>query len=397
MAKYCGFFVVRRMPSSRGLADCTVERGLQFALPMKARSLLHLVAPFAALTAVAAIASGGSPDDGTFNGTANPNDPQFNTGDGGPGNLGGGDGGLQTPDDLAKCATANAKPEALPVKLVVMYDKSGSMSQDSKWSSCKTGFTSFFADPKTKGISASLSFFPQGSQCNPVAFSTPTVPMRALPDSATFSGAINGQSPNGGTPTLPAIQGAIQYAKSLGANETSKVAIVLVTDGEPNDCSSTVQGVSNEVQAAYQSSSIPTYVVGVGNVNNLNAIAAAGGTKQATIVSTNNPAQTAQDFQNALDTIRGMVLACEYTIPPPPQGKAFEPGKVNIVFTPTNSIAQTLTYNPDCTGGTGWRYDDPKSPKKILLCGNTCDTVQKDKSGIIDVVLGCTTHGPAVN
>jgi hypothetical protein len=360
-------------------------------------ALARFVLPVASFVALAAVACGGSPDDGTFNGTANPNDPQFNTGDGGKTPTLGGDGGLQTPDDLAKCATTSAKPEALPVKLVIMYDKSGSMGDASKWSSCKTGFNSFFADPKTQGISASLSFFPQGSQCNSAAYSNPTVPMRPLPDGATFGGALNNQSPNGGTPTLPAIQGAIQYAKSLGSNETSKVAIVLVTDGEPNDCSSTVQAVSNEVQGAYTNSGIPTYVVGVGNVNNLNAIAMAGGTKAATIVSTNNPTQTAQDFQKALDTIRGMVLACEYTIPAPPQGKTFEAGKVNIVFTPTNSIPQTLSYNPDCTGGTGWRYDDPKNPKKILLCGGTCDTVQKDKSGIIDVVMGCTTQGPPVN
>lgn len=359
-------------------------------------NLKNFVLPLASIVAVAAVACGGNPDDGTFNGTANPNDPQFNAGDGGKNPTLGGDGGTQTPEDLQKCATASAKPEALPVKLVVMYDKSGSMTTDSKWTSCKTGFNSFFADPNTKGISASLSFFPQGSQCSSSIFAAPTVPMRALPDATTFTSALNNQSPNGGTPTLPALQGAIQYAKSLGSNETSKVAIVLVTDGEPNDCSSTVQAVSTEAQNAYNSG-IPTYVVGVGNVNNLNAIAMAGGTKQATVVSTNNPAQTATDFQKALDTIRGMVLACEYAIPPAPQGKTFEPGKVNIVFTPTNSVAQTLSYNPDCTGGTGWRYDDPKAPKKILLCGGTCDTVQKDKSGIIDVVLGCQTVGPAVN
>ncbi|CAN5180074.1 hypothetical protein BH09MYX1_BH09MYX1_51950 [soil metagenome] len=79
------------------------------------------------------------------------------------------------------------------------------------------------------------------------------------------------------------------------------------------------------------------------------------------------------------------------------ESSTFEPGKVNIVFTPTNSIPQTLSYNPDCTNGTGWRYDDPKAPKKILLCGGTCDKVQTDKSGTVDVVLGCETKGPAVN
>ena len=102
--------------------------------------------------------------------------------------------------------------------------------------------------------------------------------------------------------------------------------------------------------------------------------------------------QTAQDFQTALNAIRGLTLACEYQIPPPPQGETFDEAKVNVVYTPTNGGPQTLTYNQSCTGGTGWHYDDLNNPKKIILCQSTCDSVQQ-KSGKIDIVLGCATSG----
>jgi hypothetical protein len=202
---------------------------------------------------------------------------------------------------------------------------------------------------------------------------------------------MNGFSPGGGTPTLPALTGAIQYAQSVQkASPGNKVAAVLVTDGEPNDCNSSVNAVASEASSA--ASTIPTFVIGIGNAGNLDAIAQAGGTNKATIVSTNSPQQTAQDFQKALNAIRGLTLACEYQIPPPPQGQTFDESKVNVVYTPANSGPQTLTYNQSCTGGTGWHYDDVKNPQKIILCQSTCDSVQQ-KSGKIDIVLGCATNG----
>lgn len=294
-------------------------------------------------------------------------------------------------DGLAQCATSTATPTPVPVSLVFIFDKSGSMDDNSKWTSCQTGLTSFFADKNSAGLSASLQYFPLSNECNVGGYAAPAVSMRALPDSSTFSTSMMANSPGGNTPTLPALTGAIQYAQSVqNGNKAGKVAVVLVTDGEPNDCNSSVTSVANE--AASASSTIPTFVIGVGNTGNLDAIAAAGGTTKATIVSTNNPQQTSQDFETALNAIRGITLACEYQIPPPPQGETFDENKVNVEYTPQNGGPSTLTYNQDCTGGTGWHYDDPKNPQKIMLCSGTCSSVQQ-QSGKIDIVLGCATNG----
>jgi len=64
----------------------------------------------------------------------------------------------------------------------------------------------------------------------------------------------------------------------------------------------------------------------------------------------------------------------------------------NVVYTPINGGPQTLTYNQNCTGGTGWHYDDPNKPTKIELCGTTCSGVQA-ASGSISIVMGCATNG----
>src|SRR5262245_4324327 len=48
-----------------------------------------------------------------------------------------GDSGVPTSGNVApSCATASATPKAIPVYLVFMFDRSGSMKDNSKWTSC---------------------------------------------------------------------------------------------------------------------------------------------------------------------------------------------------------------------------------------------------------------------
>jgi hypothetical protein len=291
-----------------------------------------------------------------------------------------------------KCAESTAKAQLVPVYLVFMIDRSGSMSQDSKWPTITQGLEAFFADPASAGLYASLAFFKQNNECDPNAYAAPALAMTALPSNA-FSAAIGNYSPNGGTPTVPAIQGAILYAQTqVPLHPGSKVAIVLATDGIPNDCNSTVAGVA--AASATVASTIPTYVIGVGpEAANLDAMAVGGGTGKSYIVTTGNPAQTATDFQNALASIRGKTLACDFQIPPPPAGKTLDVTKVNVVYTPAGGQAQTLSYSKDCVSGTGWHYDNPASPSRIILCQSSCTTAQAGQGASIDIVFGCDTNG----
>jgi uncharacterized protein YegL len=306
----------------------------------------------------------------------------------------GGENGLGDADpgeaEVEACATHTAAAEPSPVFLVVMYDRSGSMD-GTRWNSCKAAMKAFFESNDSKGIHASLTFFPQGTTCNANTFAQPAVAITPLPD-ATFGQRLDQTNANGGTPTRPALEGAVRYADQIADAEArdGKVAIVLVTDGAPNGCSSSVSNVSQVAQNA--STKYPTYVVGVGNVSNMDTIAQAGGTNKAFVVSTSDPAQTQQDLLKAMNEIRQSALSCEYTIPPPPEGEELDKEKVNVVYTPETGAAEKLTYDEGCAGGKGWRYDDPSAPTRIVICESTCDTV-KSQAGKIDVEFGCARRG----
>ncbi|AKV02424.1 hypothetical protein AKJ09_09087 [Labilithrix luteola] len=316
----------------------------------------------------------------------------FETGKGTPSENGLGDSKPATSDDLAACATSSAVAEQRPVYLVFMYDKSGSMANDGKWSSAKAATRAFFESPDSKGLYASLTYFPENDSCSTSKYTTPKVGVTALP-STLFGQSLDGQGPGGGTPTRPALEGAISYAQSVAAGQgkDGKVAIVLVTDGEPAGCDKNdVKDVQN--LAATVSSTIPTYVIGVGDsLAKLDDIAAGGGTGSALIVSTSNPAQIQADFAKAIEKIKGEALSCDYTMPPPPSGAAFDKSKVNVQYTPEGGTPSTLGYNQDCTGGTGWKYDDPNNPTTVSLCAASCDAT-KGKGGKVDIVFGCATQ-----
>ncbi len=339
-------------------------------------------------------------------GTADPNGSSYGNGKNGSENGGnnagntGGENGLgggqsKPANDFSACAKATAGADAKPVYLVFVFDKSGSMNESGKWDAARSSMRDFFTSADAKGISASTQFFPLGNNntfCNQNLYSSPAVPMQALPSNALATSLDNVQ-PNGPTPTASVLSGAITYAKSLQGTtaKDGSVAIVLVTDGLPQGCIDDMDVSYAAGEAAGVAATIPTYVVGVGDLlDNLNQIATSGGTKSAFVVSVGDPAKTRSDLTNAINSIRNAALSCDYGIPAPPQGETLDPSKVNVQYTPTGGSANALQHNQSCAGGTGWRYDDAQNPKRILMCDGTCSDI-KSKAGKVDVVFGCAT------
>jgi hypothetical protein len=312
---------------------------------------------------------------------------------------------------IEACANANQQAQLSPVYLVFLLDESGSMGDGEhgdrkvKWDPVTAALDAFYADPASAGIMASLSLFPLNANkttgaakesipadCSKDDYRDPAVPPRALPDDKTFAAAIAELDPPNefGTPTLPALSGTIDYAEGLLKEDaTRKVAIVMVTDGEPVGC--TDNSIANTAKAAKAvADHIPTYVIGVGeSLGSLNQIAAGGGTDKAFIVSLTNPEQTRKDLLDAINLIRGKSISCELELPAPPPGKTLDPDKVEVEFTGSGKSAQSLAYGSDCSNGAAWHYDDPGKPKSILLCADTCSTVKADAMGKLDVVFGC--------
>lgn len=345
------------------------------------------------LATLTAVACGGSPDPGVSG-------PEEATG---AGNGAGGEKGGQEPSlgptsnanadagpSSAACkATASATAEARPVYLVFLYDRSGSMGASGLWQSSRDAVLAFLESPDSKGMSASVKFFPDNDQCDENTYLSPHVPMTTLPN-PIFRNVIMSKSPGGDTPTKPALRGAIRYAEQIaqGQGKDGKVAVVLVTDGYPNVCNSSTNDLVAD--ASRVRATIPTYVVGLGNLNGLDAVAQGGGTNKAFLV-TGDANQTKASLQTALKQIQVSALACDYKLPAAPGGQTLDVTKVNVVYTSASAPAETLTYSQDCIKD-GWRYDDPKAPTRIELCKATCDRVQQS-TGKMDIEIGCDTKG----
>lgn len=299
-----------------------------------------------------------------------------------------------SPAAVPACVTSVAEGAAIPVHLVVMYDKSGSMRDDGKWAAAGSAMTTFLSSPSTTGMQASLNFFSYNDSCDVELYAKPAVAMRTLPEPAAFKTAIDAEGASGKTPTLPAIKGAIKYAQSVEQSlaGSGKVAIVLVTDGEPNGCGSTPDNVGAE--AATIASKIPTYVIGIGSaLQNLDTIANGGGTSKAIMVSTGNPAQTTSELVTALGQVKS-AIGCEYTIPAAPAGETLDYKAVNVVFTPKSGASTTLSYSSDCATTDGWHYDDEANPSRIVVCKSSCDSLLAGAAdGKVQIQFGCATKG----
>ncbi|HEX8792817.1 MAG TPA: vWA domain-containing protein [Polyangiaceae bacterium] len=322
-----------------------------------------------------------------------------------------GPGGTNSP-----CVSSVAQANLANADLVVMLDRSGSMGDPNegfsptlKWTPVTAALESFFMDPNSAGISASLQFFPQGTDLASVcsyAYATPLVALTSTSNPMPLVSAIQATQPAGGTPTLPALQGAVAYAQQVAAAHTlDKTVVVLATDGDPGfgingqfeeGCTNNdIPHVAAVAQAAFAGKpSIPTYVIGVGpDLQNLDAIAAAGGTGQAVMVPVNDPTQTGQTFQAALNTIRSASLPCQFSIPPAPAGQVINPYAINVILVNAKGTQSVLTYSGDCSNTSGWHYDNPMTPTSVLLCSGACSSARGDAGGKVTLAFGCDTSG----
>jgi hypothetical protein len=140
------------------------------------------------------------------------------------------------------------------------------------------------------------------------------------------------------------------------------------------------------------SPSVKTYVLGVGPfLQNLEQIAAAGGTDQAYLVEGGN---VADDVLTALRAIRGdAIIPCDLQLPPPPTGSTLNPNQVNIAYassTCEGTIFHRVETVASCSDQGGWYYDDPANPQVVRLCPTSCDQVS-DPGGHLLFSVGCTT------
>ncbi len=304
-----------------------------------------------------------------------------------------------------ECAGEAMVAERVPLMMYVAFDKSGSMDSNNKWNNASTALKNFFADPAAADLLVGLRFFPRNgcdeNACNVTACATPDVAVGALTaegaptdvQEAALVQAINLIDPGGGTPISAALEGAIVYGTNhIAANPDHKAIAVLVTDGEPQGCDTSIGGIAN-IAAGGFAEGIVTYTIGLAGSNegDLQTIAQAGGGSSFVIGNGNTQAE----LLAALQQIQGEQLACEFGIPMPSNGQPLDPALVNVGFTPGGSMDEQILGNvgslAECGTGANWYYDNPTNPTQIILCPSACDTAKADDTGTIKVTVGCTT------
>jgi hypothetical protein len=254
--------------------------------------------------------------------------------------------------------------------------------------------------------------------CTLEDYSTPDVPIAALPASkndlvASLEAYTPAQNPFGLTPTGPALEGAIAYARAWAEEHPTRRSIVLLaTDGAPTGgCTPSRRSEIAALASVGAGATVPvrTYTIGVfapEDPNNpstdasegpdtIRAIAEAG-TGEAFVIS--DQQDVAAEFVDALNAVRGHGLSCDFQIPSPAAGKTLDYGKVNVEFTPkAGEDSEVIPYVDDgaeCGSEGGWYYerDTPKStPKSIRTCNSTCIKLQGSVTGNIEIQVGCET------
>ena len=343
---------------------------------------------------------------------------------GSPGSLGSG----------GVCNADSHEGQRVPLDMYFLVDSSGSMKDQiadggSRWAAVSGALINFLKQPSNAESALGFGYFPfipttstckmeepncvcvmdlcqpyslDLGSCNAADYAMPTVPLVLPPAAAPLIADLQAHVVvNGGTPTRPALEGAVKYVSSWAAmHPDRKSVIVLATDGVPTGCVPNIaQDVADVAAAALDSpAAIQTFVIGVGDsLQSMNLIAAAGGTKQAYLVEDANASVA---FGQALEQIRGVATPCDFVIPTEgAQGKMVDPSRVNVQYTPMGSTKPTLVaQTTDGTATTcgpdgGWHYDNPAAPTAIKLCPTTCASLD---GGNVAVQYGCQTivHPP---
>lgn len=341
---------------------------------------------------------------------------------------GGGTGGSSVIDPGKACATGTASASLSDVRMLVMFDRSGSMNDEadentgeSRWDLASAALSGFFQEASAGGLQVALRFFPHDEpadgcnddDCDVNACAEPRVPLAALSadpapadahEAALVMATSNAAPPqqNGGgnqgsqgTPISAALSGALAWATAERTAVPDETAVVvLVTDGEPNGCEEDIDAIAQLAGDAFASAEILTYAIGLtgSQESDMDAIAAAGGTAEGIFISDGATAQ--QELLAALSAIRGSVLDCDFPMPTPTAGMVVDPAQINVNYTPAGGVTMTLgrvTDAASCGTGPGWYYDNPQNPTTILLCPSSCNQASSTVDAALEILLGCVT------
>jgi hypothetical protein len=363
----------------------------------------------------------------------------------------GGSSGTAPTDPGDACGTGEASAKLKKVTMLIMFDRSWSMTQcadpaftppgfgttlgctnmppgPNRWDLTSQALTLFFQDAMAADLNVGLRFFPDdvpgctgfmgmnmGLNCDVATCAVPLVQPAVLTADAAPTDAHEAAlvaavtasvppgpeipNPNPATPTSAALGGAAQWATMYQAMHPDEQAvIVLITDGEPQGCDMNANNIAQIAADAYMTSGVLTYAVGLTGSSEaqLNQLAMAGGTNNAYFVADGGTAT--QDLLAALLAIRGMPIACDFPLPTATAGgQVIDPALINVNYTLGGAADIELGLvggAAECADKQAWYYDNPADPMRIMLCPAACASVTNDPSVQIKILAGCKPRPP---
>jgi hypothetical protein len=332
-----------------------------------------------------------------------------------------GEAGAATTNPDGTCTAVSQKAEKTSGKadIIIAVDNSGSMTTEATAVQQKLNFFSNFI--KGTGIDAHVvlisekptpSLIPFVNLINGICVDPPLGTTGACPnsDDTNFAaGYMHWRVMVNSNDVLSVIQNSYNGWHGMLRPDSTKTFVVVTDDevkGAPSqaDFVTWVNGLP-EFQGAIWRYSGVFCVPGAPPSGNC---AATGTTHAALVTQTGGVSADIGDPNANWDAVFKQLgdavvadakpVDCQWTIPPPPNGEKLDPGKVNVTFTPTSGVPETiyaLGGSPECTDATGgWFYDDPAAPRQVLACPSSCTRMQADLNAKVDVAFGCDSKRP---
>lgn len=298
------------------------------------------------------------------------------------------------PPTTEVCASARYRTGKLDVGFVLLLDRSESMQVDGKWDQVTAAITAFSKDPSVASLPVALTLFPRGFDCAPDDYGAPEVALAPLAKNATpLALALAAKKPSGGTPTEPALAGAITYARALMlADPTLRVSVVLVTDGSPTVCATLDGTIAVARDGATGSPEVLTYGVGTeaSYAADLGQVSAAGGTGPPIVLKSGST--IAAELIATLREVQRAATTCELAVPATPLASPLGPKDVVVrVDEPAVGTTQLPRFAgvEACGGAEGYFLDAALRPTTVTLCPATCAALGLRPAAEVVVIAGC--------
>jgi hypothetical protein len=230
------------------------------------------------------------------------------------------------------------------------------------------------------GTRSGIGFFPLltpdagGPSCAATDYAIPNVPIQiAAQAKPILSDAMTAQTLGGEAPTAHALEGALDYARRwwMGNSPTEgpqvPPSVVLMSDGPPTACGSTVASAAAIAAAAFRAMPrIRTYVVALGpDGSALEPIALAGGTHHVY--------DARQSVDDVIQRIVRSRIVCDMTFS---YFEAADVARLQVRISSSSTsplrVLPKVANAESCGADGGWFLERSLQPTIAMLCPSTC-------------------------